>query len=47
MANENEQNDKAMKDYLTTTLQGCSSSIVRSSVQLNNFELKKSLIQFV
>ena len=44
MANENKQNDRAMKDYLTPTLQGCLSSIVRLSVQANNFELKMSLI---
>ena len=47
MAEENEQNDRAMKDYLAPTLQGCSSSITRPPVQVNNFELKTSLIQFV
>ena len=47
MTNENEQNDRAIKDYLAPTLQGCSSSIVRLPIQLNNFELKTSLIRFV
>ena len=47
MAEENEHNDRAMKDYLAPTLEGCSSSIVRPPVQANNFELKTSLIQFV
>ena len=32
MTNENEQNDRAIKDYLASTLQGCSSSIVRPPV---------------
>ena len=36
-----------MKDYLTTTLDRCTSNIVRPPVQTNNFELKTSLIQFV
>ena len=40
MAEENEQNHRAMKDYLTPNLEGCSSSIVRPPVQANNFELK-------
>ena len=47
MANENEYDDRAMKDYLAPNLQGCSSSIVRPPVQANNFELKMSLIQFM
>ena len=32
MTNENEQNNKAMKDYLAPTLNECSSSIVRPLV---------------
>ena len=36
MVEKNEQNDRAMKDYLAPTLQGCSSSIVRPLVQANN-----------
>ena len=47
LANENEHDDRAMKDYLAPILEGCPSSIVRSPVQANNFELKMSLIQFV
>ena len=47
MANENEHDDRAMKDYLAPTLEGCSPSIMRQPVQVNNFELKTSLIQFV
>ena len=47
MAEENEQNDRAMKDYLAPTLEGRSSSIVRPPVQAMNFELKMSPIQFV
>ena len=47
MAKENEQNDRAMKNYLVPTLEACSFSIVRPAVQANNFELKTLLIQFV
>ena len=39
-----EENDRAMKDYLAPTLEGCSSSVVRLPVQANNFKLKTSLI---
>ena len=47
MAEENNQNRRAMKDYLAPSLDGCASSIVRPPVQANNFELKTSLIQFI
>ena len=47
MANKNEQNHRAMKDYLTPKLEGCSSSIVRAPVQANNFELKTSFTIFL
>ena len=44
MAKENNQNRRAMKDYLSPSLDGCALSIVRPLVQANNFELKTSLI---
>ena len=47
MAEENKQNDRAMKDYLAPTFEGCSSSIARPPVQANNFELKTLLIRFM
>ena len=47
MEEENNQNRRAMKDYLAPSLDGCASSIVRPPIQANNFELKTSLIQFV
>ena len=47
IADENEQNHRAMKDYLTPNLEGCSSSIMRPPVQANNFKLKNSLIIFL
>ena len=47
MAEENNPNRRAMKDYMAPSLNGCTSSIVRPPVQTNNFELKTSLIQFI
>ena len=47
MAEENNQNRRAMKDYLAPFMDGCALSIVRPPVQANNFKLKTSLIQFV
>ena len=44
MANENKENNKAMKDYLAPTLGGFFSCIVRPPIQANNFEFKISLI---
>ena len=44
MAEENNQNWRAMKDYLAPYLNGCTSSIVRPLVQANNFQLKTSII---
>ena len=47
MVDENDQNGRAINDYLAPTLQGCSSSIVRPLIEANSFELKMSLIQFM
>ena len=43
MANENEHDDKAMKDYLAPTLEGYSSSIVRLLVQAKAEDITHSV----
>ena len=47
MAEENNQNRRAMKCYLAPSLDRFTISIVRPPVQANNFDLKTSLIQFI
>ena len=47
LSNMADQEQKALRDYATPSVNGATSSIRRPAIQANNFEIKSAIIQMI